>query len=101
MNLLASEGGYQAFELTGTEFFWLFFSVATAVLAIIVGFALMRGVLAADQGTEKMKEIASAIQEGALAYLRRQFRTIIFILIPLVFVVFATSTSVLKPGGGE
>jgi K(+)-stimulated pyrophosphate-energized sodium pump len=101
MNLLASEGGYQAFELTGTEFFWLFFSVATAVLAIIVGFSLMRGVLAADQGTEKMKEIASAIQEGALAYLRRQFRTIILILIPLVFVVFWTSTSVLKPSGEE
>ena len=64
----------------------------------------MRGVLAADEGTPKMKEIAAAIQEGAIAYLRRQFRTIGFILIPLVVVVFVTSTAINKPisaGGGE
>ncbi len=64
----------------------------------------MRGVLAADQGTPKMKEIAAAIQEGAIAYLRRQFRTIGFILIPLVVIVFVTSTAINKPliaGGGE
>ncbi|HJR44845.1 MAG TPA: sodium-translocating pyrophosphatase [Actinomycetota bacterium] len=94
---LAAEGGYQEFELGGTEMFWLFFSAATAILAIIVGFSLMRGVLAADQGTSKMQEIASAIQEGAMAYLRRQFKTIAVILIPLVAIVFFTSTAVLKP----
>ncbi len=99
--LLAAEGGYQEFELGGAEMFWLIFSAATAVLAILVGFELMRGVLAADQGTPKMKEIALAIQEGALAYLRRQFKTIGFILIPLRIVVFATSTAVLKPDGKE
>ena len=99
--LLAAEGGYQEFELTGTEFFWLFFSGAAALLAILVGFQLMRGVLAADQGTAKMQEIAGAIQEGALAYLRRQFKTIGLILIPLTIVVFATSTAVLKPDETE
>ena len=57
----------------------------------------MRGVLAADQGTPKMIEIAAAIQEGAMAYLRRQFRTIAVILVPLAIVVFVTSTEVLKP----
>ena len=99
--LLAAEGGYQEFELGGTEMFWLFFSAATAVLAIIIGFSLMRGVLAADQGTSKMQEIAAAIQEGAMAYLRRQFKTIAVILIPLVAIVFFTSTAVLKPDGSE
>ena len=99
--LLAAEGGYQEFELGGTEMFWLVFSVVTALVAIAVGFVLMRGVLAADQGTSKMQEIAGAIQEGALAYLRRQFKTILLILIPLVFIVFFTSTAVLKPGGEE
>ena len=70
----AAEGGFQLFELGSAEWFWLFFSAATAVLAILVGFALMRGVLAADQGTASMIEIAKAIQEGAMAYLKRQFR---------------------------
>jgi K(+)-stimulated pyrophosphate-energized sodium pump len=101
MQVLAAEGGYQAFELGGAEMFWLFFSAATAVLAIIVGFSLMRGVLAADQGTEKMKEIAGAIQEGALAYLRRQFKTIGVILVPLAAIVFFTSTAVLRPDESE
>jgi K(+)-stimulated pyrophosphate-energized sodium pump len=103
-SILAAEGGYQQFTLGGQEWFWLIFSVCTALLAIAVGFSLMRGVLAADQGTPKMREIAGAIQEGAIAYLRRQFRTIGFILIPLVVIVFVTSTAINKPliaGGGE
>ena len=99
--LLAAEGGYQEFELGGMEMFWLFFSAGTAILAIIIGFSLMRGVLAADQGTAKMQEIAGAIQEGAMAYLRRQFKTIALILIPLVAIVYFTSTAVLKPDGTE
>ncbi len=99
--LVASEGGYQVFKLGGAEFFWLFFSGATAILAVAVGFFLMRGVLAADQGTPTMIEIATAIQEGAWAYLKRQFRTIGFILIPLLVVVFFTATAVKKPGGAE
>src|SRR5688572_16279315 len=97
--ILAAEGGYQEFTLEGAEWFWLFFSVATALLAIAVGFLLMRGVLAADQGTPKMIEIATAIQEGAMAYLKRQFKTIAVILVPLAIIVFLTSTKVMKPDG--
>ena len=103
MMFLASEGGYQVFELKGGEFAVLALSGAAALLAIAVGFILVKGTLAADQGTPKMIEIATAIQEGALAYLKRQFRTIGFILIPLTIVVFLTSTEVVKPesaGGG-
>src|SRR5258706_15720014 len=101
LHVLAAEGGYQDFTLHGAEWFWLLFSAGTALLALAVGFFLMRGVLDADQGTPKMIEIATAIQEGAMAYLRRQFRTISLILIPLVVVVFLTSTHVLKPDGTE
>src|SRR4051794_28718886 len=99
--LLAAEGGYQDFALHSGEWFVLVGSALTALLAIAVGFLLMRGVLAQDEGTPKMKEIAKAIQEGALAYLKRQFRTIGLILIPLAVVVFVTSTAVKKPSGIE
>jgi K(+)-stimulated pyrophosphate-energized sodium pump len=94
-----AEGGYQEFTLGSGEWFWLIFSAVTALLAIAVGFFLMKGVLAADQGTPKMIEIAKAIQEGALAYLKRQFRTILIILVPVAIVVFVTSTEVVKPSG--
>ncbi|HEX4983207.1 MAG TPA: sodium-translocating pyrophosphatase, partial [Ilumatobacteraceae bacterium] len=66
-----------------------------------VGLYLVRGVLAADAGTPKMQEIALAIQEGAWAYLKRQFRTIGFILVPLAAIVFISSVAIEKPDGTE
>ena len=99
--MLAAEGGYQAFELNAGEWGWLIFAAATAVLALIVGIVLVRGVLAADQGTPKMIAIAKAIQDGAMTYLRRQFRTIAIILVPVAASVFLTSTEVLKPQRGR
>jgi K(+)-stimulated pyrophosphate-energized sodium pump len=98
--LLAAEGGYQEFHLGGGEWAILIGSALTALLAIGVGFFLMRRVLAEDQGTPKMQEIAAAIQEGAMAYLKRQFKTIGVILVPLAIVVFATSTAVKRADGG-
>ena len=99
--LFAAEGGYQEFVLKGGEWAVLWLSAASAVLAIAVGFYLARLVMAADEGTPKMKEIALAIQEGALAYLKRQFKTIIMILIPLAAIVFFTSTAIMKGEGAE
>jgi K(+)-stimulated pyrophosphate-energized sodium pump len=60
-----------------------------ALLALAVAAVLVREVLAAGQGTEKMQEIARAVQEGALAYLTRQFRTvgIFVILIPFLLLL--------------
>ncbi|HEY5153624.1 MAG TPA: sodium-translocating pyrophosphatase, partial [Acidimicrobiales bacterium] len=95
-SVTAAEGGYQAFTLGTSEWAWLFAAVAVAVLALLVGVVLMRGVLAKDAGTDEMQEIAGAIQEGAQAYLKRQFRTIGMIVIPLALVVFVTSTAVKK-----
>ena len=94
----AAEGGYQTFYLHGGEWAILLGSVATALLALLVGFFLMKGVLAQDEGTDKMKEIAKAIQEGAMAYLKRQFKTIGVILVPLAVIVFVTSTKVKTDG---
>jgi K(+)-stimulated pyrophosphate-energized sodium pump len=100
-SMLASEGGYQDFTLHGGEWFVLFGSALTALLALGVGVLLMQSVLSADQGTPTMIDIAKSIQEGAIAYLRRQFRTIGYILVPLALIVFVTSVAVDKPGGAE
>ena len=48
---------------------------------------LVREVLAASQGTQKMQDIARAIQEGAAAYLRRQFRTLGVFVVIIFFVL--------------
>jgi K(+)-stimulated pyrophosphate-energized sodium pump len=97
--IFAAEGGYQEFVLKGGEWAVLWLSAASAILAIAVGFYLARLVMAADEGTPKMKEIALAIQEGANAYLKRQFKTIVMILVPLAVIVFITSTAIMKGEG--
>jgi K(+)-stimulated pyrophosphate-energized sodium pump len=98
-HLLAAEGGYQSFVLTGTEKTWLAIVLAAAVFGIAVGLVLMRGVLQADTGTDSMRSIAAAIQEGAVAFLRRQFRAILMVLVPLAVLIFFTATKVERPGG--
>ena len=101
ITLLASEGGWQDFTLRGGEWLVLALSGAASLLAIAVGFYLAKSVLAEDEGTPKMKEIATAIQVGAMAYLTRQFRTIGMILIPVAIIVFVTSVSIERKDGTE
>ncbi|MSZ65827.1 MAG: sodium-translocating pyrophosphatase, partial [Actinobacteria bacterium] len=100
-SLFASEGGWQTFTLKGGEWAILGLSGGAAILALLVGWFLAVQVLKEDQGTAKMQEIARAIQVGAWAYLKRQFRTIGMILIPVGAVVFLTSVAIDKPGGGS
>ena len=97
---LLAEGGYQSFLLSHSEKTWLYLAMAAAVVAIIVAVTLVRGVLAADQGTASMKEIALAVQEGAEAFLSRQFKTILVIVVPLAVLIFFTATKVTHIGAG-
>jgi K(+)-stimulated pyrophosphate-energized sodium pump len=100
---LIAEGGYQPFHLHSAEWAWLIFAAACAVVSIITGFLLMRNMLAADQGTPSMIQIAKAVQEGAQAYLVRQFRAIGYIVIPLAILVFLTASRVTRtlPDGSK
>ncbi|HTK63073.1 MAG TPA: sodium-translocating pyrophosphatase [Pseudonocardia sp.] len=69
---------------------------AVALIALAIGFVLRKEVLAADQGTKRMQEIGQAVQEGASAYLNRQFRTLgVFVVIVflLLFALPADSTA--------
>ena len=96
VQLLAAEGGYQLFNLGGTDKALLYISLLIALGALGISYMLMQDVLKADDGTPAMKKIAMAIQEGAMAYITRQFRTIAMIVVPLSFVVFLTSAEILK-----
>jgi K(+)-stimulated pyrophosphate-energized sodium pump len=61
---------------------------AIAIAALFVAAYLVREVLAAPEGTESMKNIAAAVQEGATAYLNRQFKTLSVFVVLVFFVQF-------------
>ena len=74
--------------LEGANFTYAVVVALIALLALVVALVLVRGVLAAGQGTEKMQEIAGAVQEGASAYLTRQFKTLSIFAVIVFFILF-------------
>ncbi|MBU6278503.1 MAG: sodium-translocating pyrophosphatase [Actinomycetales bacterium] len=76
------------FELTGSNLVTIVAVAVIALAALLVAGVLVRQVLAASEGTDRMKEIAAAVQEGASAYLSRQFRTLGIFAIVVFFVLF-------------
>ena len=77
-----------AIELTGNNFLTVVVVAVIAVLALLVALLLVREVLSAGEGTPRMQEIAGAIQEGAAAYLNRQFKTLAIFGVIVFFVLF-------------
>jgi K(+)-stimulated pyrophosphate-energized sodium pump len=74
-------------SVSGSNLTWVVIVAVVALLALGVAGLLVREVLAASQGTPKMQEIALAVQEGAAAYLRRQFRTLSVFVVIIFFVL--------------
>lgn len=62
----------------------IYFVISAGVLALIFALHLSRSVLKESMGTKKMKEISEAIQEGAMAFLNRQYKA----LIPIAVFIF-------------
>jgi K(+)-stimulated pyrophosphate-energized sodium pump len=87
MTRLSSVIADGAATVTGSNVTWVAVVAVIAVLALAMAGWLVRQVLAAGQGTAKMQEIATAVQEGAAAYLRRQFRTLGVFVVVIFFVL--------------
>jgi K(+)-stimulated pyrophosphate-energized sodium pump len=89
--ILAQEGD-SAISLTGGNLSYVIVVALVALAALVMAALFRREVLAASEGTEKMQDIARSIQEGAAAYLSRQFRTL------SVFVVLVFGLLFVLPG---
>ncbi len=98
LNLAADSGAELA--LLGMDLTLVIVVLAVALLALAVAGTLVREVLAASQGTERMQNIARAVQEGAAAYLKRQFRTlaVFVIIIPLLLLLLPADTEAVRWG---
>ncbi len=76
-------------HVTGSNLTYVYVVLGISLVALAIAYALRAQVLAADEGTEKMKEIAAAVQEGAAAYLNRQFKTLSYFVGIVFFLLFA------------
>ncbi|KKT18808.1 MAG: K(+)-insensitive pyrophosphate-energized proton pump [Candidatus Nomurabacteria bacterium GW2011_GWB1_43_7] len=69
---------------------FLLFAIVSSAVAIVYGLFLAKSILKKSAGSERMQEIAKAIQEGAQAYLNKQYRTIGAIAVVLFLVIGLT-----------
>ncbi len=76
--------------------FLIYLAPLAGLVSLIFAGIFARGVLKEGAGSEKMQEISGAIQEGAMAYLNRQYKTIAIVAIILAAMIF-----VLLPQGGK
>jgi K(+)-stimulated pyrophosphate-energized sodium pump len=83
--------------LTGTNLTLVILVAVVAVVALAMGVFFRQQVLSADPGTAKMQEIGDAVEEGAHAYLNRQFKTLslfVVVVFALLFVLPADTMGI-------
>lgn len=63
------------------------FTVCAAVFGLIVAFCLASWIIKAPEGTDRMKEISGYIREGAMAFLKREYKTMAIVIIALFLLI--------------
>jgi len=76
-------------QVTGSNLNLVYLVLGVSLVALAIAWALRSQVLAASAGTPKMQEIAAAVQEGAAAYLARQFKTLSYFVVIVFVLLFA------------
>jgi K(+)-stimulated pyrophosphate-energized sodium pump len=74
---------------SGSDTIYLWIALAAGVIALAAALLFARSVLSADTGTAEMQQIASAIREGAEAFMARQYKTIAIMAVVLAAVLYA------------
>ena len=68
----------------------LFVAPATSLFALGYGIYLSRRVIKEDEGSQKLREIAAAVREGAMSYLQKQFRVVFPLMLILSILIGVT-----------
>lgn len=68
----------------------LFIAPLTSIIALAYGIILSRKVVAESEGNEKLKQIAKAVREGAMAYLKKQFSLVLPLMLVLALIIWLT-----------
>jgi K(+)-stimulated pyrophosphate-energized sodium pump len=76
-------------------------ALGLSLVALVVAVALAKWVLKQDNGTPEMRKISDAIQEGAGAFLRRQYKTIVALSVVLAALIFVLYAYFRTPHPGE
>jgi K(+)-stimulated pyrophosphate-energized sodium pump len=86
---MRASGTVSMVQVTGSNLTYAYIVLGISLAALAIAYGLRAQVLAASDGTPKMREIAEAVQEGAAAFLSRQFRTLSYFVAIVFFLLFA------------
>jgi K(+)-stimulated pyrophosphate-energized sodium pump len=86
---MRASGTVSMVQVTGSNLMYAYIVLGISLAALAIAYGLRAQVLAASDGTPKMREIAEAVQEGAAAFLSRQFRTLSYFVAIVFFLLFA------------
>jgi K(+)-stimulated pyrophosphate-energized sodium pump len=82
--------GFRTTDASGFEKGAMIAVIVVAVLGLLYAWFLTRQIMAKPTGNEKMQKIAKAIRDGGNAYLKRQFKTILLLIVILAAFIFCT-----------